>query len=303
MTQTYVGIDRHLLGLKDLGADEICGILDRAAHWDHSPNKVTHLLDGKFVANMFFENSTRTRFSFEVAEKRLGAEVLNFAAAASSVEKGESIYDTVRTLESMGIDAGVIRLKPIGLLAELASQIKVPLINAGDGNNEHPTQALLDIYTMRKHFGDIRGLTVSIIGDILHSRVARSNVWGLQKLGARVQFCAPANMQAPELSRYAPYVDIEEALQADVVMMLRVQLERHEKGMLNSAEEYREQYGLTVERAARMQPHAIIMHPAPINRNVEIDDELVECEKSKIFTQMQHGVPIRMAVVERAMLS
>ncbi|MDF2670780.1 MAG: aspartate carbamoyltransferase [Paenibacillus sp.] len=301
MTQTYVGIDRHMLGLQDLGADEIRSILDRAAYWEQQTNKVTNLLNGKFVANMFFENSTRTRFSFEVAEKRLGAEVLNFAAAASSVEKGESIYDTVRTLESMGIDAGVIRLKPIGVLAELASKIKVPLINAGDGNNEHPTQALLDLYTMRNQFGHLRGLTVSIIGDILHSRVARSNLWGLTKLGARVQFCAPINMQAPELGRYANYVDIEEALQADVVMMLRVQLERHEKGMLNSAEEYREQYGLTVERAARMQPHAIIMHPAPINRNVEIDDELVECEKSKIFTQMQNGVPIRMAVVERAL--
>ena len=142
---------------------------------------------------MFFENSTRTRFSFEVAEKRLGAEVLNFSAAVSSVQKGESIYDTVRTLESMGIDAGVIRLKPIGVLAELATKIKVPLINAGDGNNEHPTQALLDLYTMRKHFGEIRGLTVSIIGDILHSRVARSNLWALQKLGAKVQFCAPPN--------------------------------------------------------------------------------------------------------------
>ncbi|MFK7693344.1 aspartate carbamoyltransferase catalytic subunit [Paenibacillus sp. HJGM_3] len=302
MTQTYVGIDRHLLGIKDLSAEEIRSILDRAAHWERQPNKVTHVLDGKFVANMFFENSTRTRFSFEVAEKRLGAEVLNFAAAASSVEKGESIYDTVRTLESMGIDAGVIRMKPIGLLAELATKIRVPLINAGDGNNEHPTQALLDFYTMRKQFGDVRGLTVSIIGDILHSRVARSNLWGLLKLGARVQFCAPDNMQAPELAAYASYVSMEEALQADVVMMLRVQLERHEKGMLKSAEEYREHYGLTAERAARMQPHAIIMHPAPINRNVEIDDELVECEKSRIFTQMSHGVPIRMAVVERAMV-
>ncbi|WP_127579660.1 aspartate carbamoyltransferase catalytic subunit [Paenibacillus koleovorans] len=301
MTQTFVSVDRHLLGLKDLGPDEIRSILDRAAYWEQQPNKVTPLLNGKFVANMFFENSTRTRFSFEVAEKRLGCEVLNFAAAASSVEKGESIYDTVRTLESMGIDAGVIRMKPIGLLAELATKIQVPLINAGDGNNEHPTQALLDFYTMRKHFGDIRGLTVSIIGDIQHSRVARSNLWGLLKLGAKVQFCAPKNMQAPELAAYAPYVEMEQALQADVVMMLRVQLERHEKGMLSSAEEYREHYGLTVERAARMQPHAIIMHPAPINRNVEIDDELVECDKSKIFTQMAHGVPIRMAVVERAM--
>ncbi|PYI54543.1 aspartate carbamoyltransferase catalytic subunit [Paenibacillus flagellatus] len=300
MSQTNVKTDRHLLGLKHLGQEEIVGILNRAAHWEQA-GKVTPLLEGKFVANMFFENSTRTRFSFEVAEKRLGAQVLNFAAAASSVEKGESIYDTVRTLESMGIDAGVIRMKPIGLLAELADKIKVPLINAGDGNNEHPTQALLDLYTMRKTFGEIKGLTVSIVGDILHSRVARSNLWGLQKLGAKVQFCAPDNMQAPELAEYANYVSMDEALQADVVMMLRVQLERHDKGFIRSAEEYREHYGLTVERAGMMKPHAIIMHPAPVNRGVEIDDELVECERSKIFTQMSNGVPIRMAVIERAL--
>ncbi|GAA3404010.1 aspartate carbamoyltransferase catalytic subunit [Paenibacillus hodogayensis] len=301
MTQTNIASERHLLGLRQLGKEEIVGILDRAAHWERQTNKVNPVLEGKFVANMFFENSTRTRFSFEVAEKRLGAQVLNFSAAASSVEKGESIYDTVRTLESMGIDAGVIRMKPIGLLAELADKIKVPLINAGDGNNEHPTQALLDLYTMRKTFGEIKGLTVSIIGDILHSRVARSNLWGLHKLGANVKFCAPDNMQAPDLSEYAPYVGLEEALQADVVMALRVQLERHDKGFIRSAEEYREHYGLTVERAAAMQPHAIIMHPAPVNRGVEIDDELVEHEKSKIFTQMSHGVPIRMAVIERAL--
>ncbi|MEF3305568.1 aspartate carbamoyltransferase catalytic subunit [Paenibacillus sp. GYB003] len=301
MTKTNVTYDRHLLGLRQLDREEIVSILDRAAYWENQPSKLTPRLEGKFVANMFFENSTRTRFSFEVAEKRLGAQVLNFSAAASSVEKGESIYDTVRTLESMGIDAGVIRMKPIGLLAELADKIKVPLINAGDGNNEHPTQALLDLYTMRKTFGEIKGLTVSIVGDILHSRVARSNLWGLSKLGASVKFCAPDNMQAPELGEYAPYVTIEEALQADVVMMLRVQLERHDKGFIRSAEEYREHYGLTVERAGMMKPHAIIMHPAPVNRGVEIDDELVEHEKSKIFTQMSHGVPIRMAVIERAL--
>src|SRR5690606_41553246 len=178
---------------------EIQSILDRAAYWEQHPSKTHELLKGKFIANMFFENSTRTRTSFEVAEKRLGAEVINFSAAASSVEKGESIYDTVRTLESMGIDAGVIRLKPIGLLAEMAEKVNVPLINAGDGNNEHPTQALLDLYTMKKHFGEIRGLTVSIIGDILHSRVARSNLWGLRTMGANVQFCAPPNMMAPDL--------------------------------------------------------------------------------------------------------
>jgi aspartate carbamoyltransferase catalytic subunit len=301
MTQLRLGAERHFLGLKHLSGSEIQSILDRAAYWELYPVKVTNQLQGRFVANMFFENSTRTRFSFEVAEKRLGAEVLNFTAAASSVQKGESIYDTVKTLESMGIDAGVIRLKPIGVLEELAGKINVPLINAGDGNNEHPTQALLDLYTMRSHFGAVKGLTVSIIGDILHSRVARSNLWGLRAMGARVQFCAPENMQAPELAEYAPYVSLEQALKADVVMLLRVQLERHEHGMISSPEAYREHYGLTEERAAKLAPQTIIMHPAPVNRNVEIDDVVVEHEKSKIFTQMKNGVPIRMAVIERTL--
>jgi aspartate carbamoyltransferase catalytic subunit len=292
---------KHFLGLKGMSAAEIRSILDRAAYWEQHPVKVTDPLKGRFIANLFFENSTRTRFSFELAQKRLGAEVLNFSSAESSVQKGESIYDTVRTLESMGIDAGVIRLKPAGVLQELAEKIKVPLINAGDGNNEHPTQALLDMYTMRKHFGELRGLKVSIIGDILHSRVARSNLWGLKTMGANVQFCAPENMRAPELLAHADYVSMEQALEADVVMMLRVQLERHEKGMIQSAEDYRAHYGLTIQRLGQMAPHAIIMHPAPVNRNVEIDDELVEHERSKIFTQMANGVPIRMAVIERTL--
>jgi aspartate carbamoyltransferase catalytic subunit len=301
MAQQLQGTERHLLGLRHLDKEEIMTILDRAQHWENYPVKATNMLQGKFIANMFFENSTRTRFSFEIAERRLGAEALNFAAAVSSVQKGESIYDTVRTLESMGIEAGVIRLKPTGVLAQLAEKVKIPLINAGDGNNEHPTQALLDLYTMRKHFGELRGLNVAIIGDILHSRVARSNLWGLRAVGANVVFCAPDNMQAPELREFAPYVPMEEALQADVVMMLRVQFERHETGMITSAEEYRKHYGLTVERLERMKPHAVIMHPAPVNRNVEIDDEVVEHSKSLIFTQIAHGVPIRMAVIERAL--
>ncbi|SDW86233.1 aspartate carbamoyltransferase catalytic subunit [Paenibacillus sp. CF384] len=299
MTTATLVKQRSLLGLKELSKEEISSILDRAAYWEASSTKVEPVQQGKFVANMFFENSTRTRFSFEVAEKRLGTEVLNFSAAVSSVQKGESIYDTVRTLESMGIDAGVIRLKPIGVLAELAQKIKVPLINAGDGNNEHPTQALLDLYTMRKQFGELKGLTVSIIGDIQHSRVARSNLYALQKFGVNVRFCAPDTMKAAELD--APYVSIEEALRSDVVMMLRVQLERHESGILSSAESYREQFGLTEERAATLAPHAIIMHPAPINRDVEIDDALVEHPQSRIFPQMANGVPIRMAVIERAL--
>jgi aspartate carbamoyltransferase catalytic subunit len=300
MTTTLQLKQRSLLGLKELSGEEIESILQRARYWEELPEKVNAIIPGKFVANMFFENSTRTRFSFEVAEKRLGAEVLNFSAAVSSVQKGESIYDTVRTLESMGIDAGVIRLKPIGVLAELAEKIRIPLINAGDGNNEHPTQALLDIYTMQKQFGELRGLTVAIIGDILHSRVARSNFWALRKLGVNIVFCAPTNMRAAELD--ATYVTMDEALRADVVMMLRVQLERHESGMIKSAEEYREQYGLTAERVNMIGSHAIIMHPAPINRNVEIDDELVEHPQSRIFAQMQNGVPVRMAVIERALI-
>ncbi|MBD3918041.1 aspartate carbamoyltransferase catalytic subunit [Paenibacillus sp. PR3] len=290
---------RSLLGLKDLDAAEIESILDRAAYWEQQAVKLNPVLQGKFVANMFFENSTRTRFSFEMAQKRLGAEVMNFAAAASSVEKGESIYDTVKTLESMGIDAGVIRLKPIGMLAEIAENVKVPLINAGDGNNEHPTQALLDLYTMRKQFGSLKGLNVSIIGDIQHSRVARSNLWALRKFGANVNFCAPDSMRASDLD--ASYISMDEAIRADVVMMLRVQLERHAGSVMNSAEAYREGYGLTIERAKQLASHAIIMHPAPVNRDVEIDSELVEHPQSRIFPQMSNGVPIRMAVMERAL--
>ncbi|WP_202903260.1 aspartate carbamoyltransferase catalytic subunit [Gorillibacterium massiliense] len=294
--------DKSLLGLKGMSGEELYSILDRAAYWEAHPQKNHTALSNRFVANMFFENSTRTRFSFEVAEKRLGAQVLNFSAAVSSVQKGESIYDTVRTLESMGIDAGVVRLKPNGVLPQLAEHVSIPLINAGDGNNEHPTQGLLDLYTMRKEFGQIKGLNVSIIGDIKYSRVARSNLWALQELGANVRFCAPSVMQAPELAEYAPYVSMDEAVHgADVVMMLRVQLERHESQLFASTEDYRAQYGLTAERAAKMEKHAIIMHPAPINRNVEIDDEMVEHERSRIFTQVSNGVPIRMAVLERAL--
>ncbi|NMO94753.1 aspartate carbamoyltransferase catalytic subunit [Paenibacillus lemnae] len=293
--------DRSLLGLKDISREEILSILDRAAYWESQSEKLVPVLNRKFAVNMFFENSTRTRFSFEMAQKRLGVQVMNFSAAASSVEKGESIYDTVRTLESMGVDAGVIRLKPSGVLQELAERINIPLINAGDGNNEHPTQALLDLYTMRKVFGELKGLTVSIIGDIKHSRVARSDLWALQKLGAKVQYCAPPSMAAPELAEHAPYVSMDEALKADVVMMLRVQLERHNEGLFKSTAEYREQYGLTEKRAASLSGHTIIMHPAPVNRNVEIDDAVVECERSLIFKQMAHGVPVRMAVMERAL--
>lgn len=301
MTRTKSKIERHLIGLKGMCKEDIVSIINRAIFWAKYPAKVTNMMHGSFIANMFFENSTRTRFSFEVAQKRLGVEVLNFSAAVSSVQKGESIYDTVRTLESMGLDAGVIRIKPSGVLQELAQHIQMPLINAGDGNNEHPTQALLDIYTMQQHFGTVEGLTVAIIGDIKHSRVARSNLWGLTAMGAKVYFCAPDNMKAPDLDGHVTYIPIEEALKSDVIMPLRVQLERHEHGMITSAEAYREHYGITVERERLMADHSIIMHPAPVNRGVEIDDEFIEHYRSKIFTQIANGVPVRMAVIERAL--
>ncbi|MCR8845722.1 aspartate carbamoyltransferase catalytic subunit [Paenibacillus sp. SC116] len=291
--------ERSLLGLKDLSREEIQSILDRALYWENHVLKVNQTFAHKIVTNMFFESSTRTRCSFEVAQRRLGAEVINFSASASSVEKGESIYDTVRTLESMGLDAGVIRLKPVGMLAELAERVKMPLINAGDGNNEHPTQALLDMYTMRKHFGDLSGLNVTIVGDIEHSRVARSNYWALRKFGANVRFCAPESMKAKDMD--APYITMEEALLSDAVMMLRVQFERHESNVFSTAAQYRDAYGMTAERVSKLQPHAIVMHPAPVNRNVEIDDDVVECTQARIFDQMSNGVPIRMAVMERAL--
>lgn len=300
MKGTIVGMNRHLLGLKEIDANDILSILDRAAYWEQASRR-SDVLEGKFVANLFFEKSTRTRFSFEIAERRLGAVPLAFSAEESSVGKGESVYDTLKTFGALGVDAAVVRLPWSGLLADLAGRIRYPIVNAGDGVNEHPTQALIDIYTIRRHFGEVRGLTVAMIGDIRHSRVARSNLWGLTKLGAKVLFCAPTNMRAEELAEFAPYVPIEEALRADVVMALRVQFERHEGRLVQSPEEYRSAYGLTEERVAAMAPHAIMMHPGPVNRNVEIDDAVVEHPRSKIFAQMAAGVPVRMAVLERAL--
>ncbi|MBU6145721.1 MAG: aspartate carbamoyltransferase catalytic subunit [Paenibacillaceae bacterium] len=287
-----------LIGLRDVQASDIVALLARIDDY-HAHRVQTHPCAGAFVANLFFENSTRTRCSFEIAQRRLGMHVLNFSPSASSMQKGETITDTVKTFVAMGIDVAVLRMKPEGLLVPLAKDVPIPIINAGDGNHEHPTQALLDLYTMHKQFGAIRGLTVAIIGDIKHSRVARSNVWALKKLGAHVVFCAPPQMHASDID--VPYVPIDDALHADVVMVLRVQLERHEGVVWGSREAYRAAYGLTAERLERMQPHAILMHPAPVNRNVEIDDACVEHPRSRIFQQMAHGVPTRMAVLEWAL--
>lgn len=291
----------HLIGMKELTTEQIERLLDRARYWAERPGVQTDALKGRFVANLFFEASTRTRFSFEVAEKRLGAHVLNFIPETSSTVKGETIYDTLRTLEAMGVEAAVIRTKKDGLLKELAADVGLHLINAGDGTNEHPTQCLLDLLTMKQQFGRIEGLTVAIIGDLRHSRVLGSHLHALPKLGANLLLAGPASMmpQSQIVPDGVKTVGIDEAVRtADVVMMLRVQLERHTDALFVSKEEYHQAHGLTLERARMMKPGAVIMHPAPVNRGVEIHSDLVECEKSLIKKQVTNGVAARMAVLE-----
>lgn len=289
----------HLIGLKDLSKEQIIQLLERAEYWAARPTEQADILRGRFVANLFFEASTRTRFSFEVAQKRLGAHVLNFIPETSSTVKGETVYDTIRTLEAMGVEAAVIRTKKEGLLQELAETVDLKLINAGDGTNEHPTQCLLDLLTMKRQFGQLSGLTVAIIGDLRHSRVLGSHLHALPKLGVNLLLSGPATMMPAHIPQGVKIVEMEEAVQtADVVMMLRVQLERHAESLYLSKEEYHKAHGLTIERAKMMKSGAVIMHPAPVNRGVEIHTDLVECETSLIQTQVTNGVAARMAVLE-----
>ncbi|RNB54705.1 aspartate carbamoyltransferase catalytic subunit [Brevibacillus gelatini] len=289
----------HLIGLKDLSKQQIVQLLERAQHWAERPGEQADILHGRFVANLFFEASTRTRFSFEVAQKRLGAHVLNFIPETSSTVKGETVYDTIRTLEAMGVEAAVIRTKKEGLLQELAQSVDLKLVNAGDGTNEHPTQCLLDLLTMKQQFGMLEGLTVAIIGDLRHSRVLGSHLHAMPKLGMNLMLAGPPSMMPAQTPQGVKVVGMEEAVQtADVVMMLRVQLERHAETLYVSKEEYHKSYGLTLERAKMMKPGAVIMHPAPVNRGVEIHTDLVECETSLIQKQVTNGVAARMAVLE-----
>ncbi|MCO4850900.1 aspartate carbamoyltransferase catalytic subunit [Bacillus vallismortis] len=288
---------KHLTTMSELGTEEIKDLLQTAR--DLKSGNTDNWLAGKFAANLFFEPSTRTRFSFEVAEKKLGMNVLNLDGTSTSVQKGETLYDTIRTLESIGVDICVIRHSEDEYYKELVSQVNIPILNAGDGCGQHPTQSLLDLMTIYEEFNTFKGLTVSIHGDIKHSRVARSNAEVLTRLGARVLFSGPLEWQDEE-NTFGTYVSTDEAVEfSDVVMLLRIQNERHQSAV--SQEGYLNKYGLTVERAKRMKQHAIIMHPAPVNRGVEIDDSLVESEKSRIFKQMQNGVFIRMAVIQRAL--
>ncbi|RXI98079.1 aspartate carbamoyltransferase catalytic subunit [Anaerobacillus alkaliphilus] len=290
---------KHLLTITELDNEEILDILHEAQQF--LEGKAWVPATDKFVANLFFEPSTRTKFSFEVAEKKLGLHVLNFETHSSSVQKGETLYDTVKTLEAIGANAVVIRHPKDHYFDELVGGISIPIINGGDGCGHHPTQCLLDLLTIQQEFVIFQGLNVVIVGDIRHSRVARSNADVLKRLGANVYFSGPEQWMDDAMVG-GNYLPMDEAVkQADVMMMLRIQHERHAFKMISSKEEYHQLFGLTIEREAMMKKQSIIMHPAPINRDVEIADSLVECERSRIFKQMTNGVAVRQAVLKRAL--
>ena len=301
---------RGLLGIGELQTHEILFLLDEAEQWvelNRQPAKHAGMLGGLTIINAFFENSTRTLLSFEIAGKRLGADVVNMHAATSSVKKGETLIDTAVTLNAMRADAIVIRHASSGAVALIADQVDCPVINAGDGSHEHPTQALLDALTLRHALRErgreeFNGLVVTICGDILHSRVARSNILCLTALGAQVRVCAPPALMpaAIEAMGARPYTDFDAALDgAEVVMMLRLQNERMDGQFIPSPREYRYLYGLTAERLGRAAPEALIMHPGPMNRGVEIDSDMADLPgRSLITRQVEMGVAIRMACLE-----
>ena len=294
---------RHLLGIEELSAEEIVLILDTAAAMREiaeRPIKKVPTLRGRTVVNLFFEPSTRTRTSFEVAEKRLSADTLNVAIATSSVVKGETLVDTALNLEAMAPDMIVLRHASSGACHLLARVCRSRIINAGDGMHEHPTQALLDAFTIRQHKGTLRGLKVAIVGDLLHSRVLRSNVLLLTRLGAEVWVCGPPTMVPSGIERFGvrvtPFVD-EAVADADVIMLLRIQLERMEGGFFPSLREYFQVFGMTEARVRLARPDAIIMHPGPMNRGVEIASEVADGPYSVILEQVTNGVAVRMAVL------
>jgi aspartate carbamoyltransferase catalytic subunit len=294
---------KDVVGIATLSPAEIQLVLDTAEELLEvalRPIKKVPALRGLTVVNLFMEPSTRTRFSFEVAEKRLSADTLNFSASASSVTKGETLFDTARNLMAMAPDFIVIRHPNSGAPHRLAQVVPASIINAGDGINEHPTQALLDAFTMRRHFGTLEGLKVVIAGDIRHSRVARSNAFLLSKMGAEVRFVAPASLLPVDVETLGvkPFRRLEPALEgADVVMMLRIQLERQKKINFPSMREYYDFFALTKERLALAAPGAAVMHPGPMNRGVEIESLVADGDQSVILEQVTNGVAIRMAIL------
>jgi aspartate carbamoyltransferase catalytic subunit len=300
------GIGRSLVGIRGLRDGELEALLDlaRALRARVRAGETLSELRGKTVALLFLEPSTRTRFSFEVAARRLGAECLVFSSDSSSTVKGETLLDTTRVLRSLGTDCIVVRHQASGVPHQLARRLELPLINAGDGINEHPTQALLDALTLQDRFGSLEGRTVAIVGDIRHSRVARSNCYALPRLGARVLVAGPGTLCPDELAALGVEVrhGIDEVLaDADAVMMLRIQRERLGAGMVPSDAEYMRLYGLDAPRMSRLRPGAVVMHPAPMNRGVEIHDDVADSTASVIFRQAENGVFVRMAALLRAM--
>jgi len=296
-------LGRHLLGIADLTPGEIALVLDTAGAMKEIGGraiKKVPALRGRTVVNLFFEPSTRTRMSFEIAEKRLSADTLNFAAAASSVTKGETLADTARNLEAMAPDIIVLRHPSSGAAHLLSRVCRARVVNAGDGTHEHPTQALLDAYTIRERKGTLSGLKVAIVGDLLHSRVLRSNLLLLTKMGADVWACGPSTLLPSGLSEYGARMtaSMDDAIEgADVVMMLRVQHERMKGMFLPSLREYFTLYGLTEERLRRAKDEVIVMHPGPMNRGVEIDSAVADGPWSVILDQVSNGVAVRMAVL------
>jgi aspartate carbamoyltransferase catalytic subunit len=294
---------RDLLGIEHLTSKEIIQYLDLADEFLkvlERPIPFVPALRGKTILTLFFEPSTRTQISFSIAAKRLSADVVNFSSATSSVTKGETLLDTARNIEAMKVDGVIVRHSACGAAAFLAQQLDAFVINAGDGSHEHPTQALLDLMTMKHHFDDFKKLKVLIIGDVAHSRVARSNIFGLKTLGAEVAVCAPPTLIPVEIDKLGVKVfyNLDEIIaDFDVVMALRIQLERQGTGLFPSVREYRALYGLTKERVAQMKPKSIIMHPGPTNRGIEIDPDVADSEKSVILEQVKNGVAIRMAIL------
>ncbi|MDQ7780027.1 MAG: aspartate carbamoyltransferase catalytic subunit [Planctomycetota bacterium] len=294
---------RHLLGLEELSADEITLILDTARSFKEVSTrdiKKVPALRGKVIVNMFVEPSTRTKTSFSLAAKRLSADTVDFSPSTSSLSKGETLKDTARNIEAMGVDIVIVRHWAPGVPLMLSNVLKASIINAGDGAHEHPTQGLLDIFTIRELKGRIRGLKVVILGDITHSRVARSNIWGLTKLGAHVTVCGPATLVPPFIEDLGVKVshNVDEAIaDADVINLLRIQMERQKANLFPSVREYSRIFGIDGERMKRTRKDVLIMHPGPINRGVEIAPDVADGEQSVILKQVTNGLAVRMAVL------
>ncbi|MBI4546878.1 MAG: aspartate carbamoyltransferase catalytic subunit [Ignavibacteriae bacterium] len=295
--------NRHLLGLEGMPKEDIQLILDTTTSFREvldRPIKKVPTLQGKTIVNLFFEPSTRTRISFELAERRLSADVVNFSADVSSLRKGETLKDTARNIEVMKVDMVVMRHAAVGASHFLSTVVNANVINAGDGTHEHPTQALLDLYTIREKLGKIEGLNVCIVGDISHSRVALSNIFGFKTMGAHVAVCGPRTLIPREIEKLGVQVfcNLDDAIRdADVLNVLRIQLERQDRSLFPSIREYRQYYGITRERLKKANKQIIIMHPGPINRDVELSADVADSEHSLILQQVLNGVAVRMAIL------